>query len=166
MLGKVAVIVVLLFAVEECDDRGSTRQPEQRPPKFQEAEIESMCTVNVFAAVPHYPHQSKRTPSDMVGKAFLTCSKPIEQATIEVKIQRQIDAGRWVDHIHVPAKCGPFVMAGGTKQVCQATAPCPKDRPDTLFRTAARAEGVHEGKAAGMSEWKASNGVKVPCKQT
>lgn len=167
MVGKLFMVVALVLSLADgCEKGQGGSPPEKRPPQFEEAEIESMCSVNVFAAIPHNPHQSKNSPEFMVGKAWLTCTDSVTNAFIEVKIQRKVDAGRWIDHTAMTRKCGPFAMtAAAPKQTCQhESLPCPKNYPDSMFRTAARAEGVHEGKAAGMTPWKTSGEVRVPCK--
>jgi hypothetical protein len=103
------------------------------------------------------PHQSKRTPDDIVGKARYGCTATVESVTTTVKLQ-QMTSGKWVD-VAVPKPDTVPAPVAGKKYTIQAVLKC---RAGT-FHTASRGYGSHQGRRARSTVWDYSPAVEDPC---
>ncbi|WP_328393420.1 hypothetical protein [Nocardia sp. NBC_00416] len=101
------------------------------------------------------PHNSKGTPTDIVGKGSIKCTAAIDSLYIDVELQRKV-GGSWqrVGGGHNEAT----KPAANTKIVAQGTARCEPGE----YRTAARG-GVYGGVPSQSSAWKYSDTVVDPC---
>ncbi len=103
------------------------------------------------------PHESKRTPGDVVGKARFGCSATVDSVTAKVKLQ-ELRSGKWVDVAVAEPRTvdAPIV---GKKYTIQAVLGC----EDGTFRTASRGYGYYQGRRAQSAAWDYSPEVKDPC---
>lgn len=114
------------------------------------------CNVEPVKAM--RPHNSKGTPTDIVGKGSISCTAAIDSMYIEVELQRK-DGGSWIrvggDRREIPRP------AANTKYVAQGSTAC----RDGEYRTAARGGGVYGGVPSQSSAWEYSDTVVDPCKK-
>ncbi|WP_433598373.1 hypothetical protein ACQPXH_21710 [Nocardia sp. CA-135953] len=112
------------------------------------------CQVEAVKAM--NPHNSKGTPTDIVGKGSIKCTAAIDSLYIDVELQRK-EGGSWKrvagGHNEVTKP------AAGTKLVAQGATTC----ADGEYRTAARGGGVYGGVPSQSSAWQYSDTVVNPC---
>ncbi|WP_225731590.1 MULTISPECIES: hypothetical protein [unclassified Nocardia] len=102
------------------------------------------------------PHNSKGTPSDIVGKGTVSCNQAIDSVFIEVELQRN-EGGQWKKVSGGSNnKTGP---KANERLVAQATTLCAKGE----YRTAARGGGVYGGVPSSSKAWEYSQSVTNPC---
>ncbi|MER7452692.1 hypothetical protein ABTW96_20660 [Nocardia beijingensis] len=112
------------------------------------------CHVDAVKAM--NPHNSKGTPTDIVGKGSIKCTADIDSLYIDVELQRK-EGGSWkrVAGGHNEAT----KPTAGTKLVARGATTC----ADGEYRTAARGGGVYGGVPSQSSAWKYSDTVVNPC---
>jgi hypothetical protein len=103
------------------------------------------------------PHNSKGTPTDIVGKAQFGCDTAIDSVTAVVKIQQKV-SGTWADVSGLADRTQPAPKAN-TQYVVQAAMAC---RPGT-FRTASQGYGYYHGVRSQSTAWDYSAAVTNPC---
>lgn len=80
MVGKVAALVGVLVLLADGSCGG--RSPIQQGP------ANVSCHLDAVSVQANNPHQSKGTPTDIVGKVRATCTGSIDTLNIEAKLQR------------------------------------------------------------------------------
>jgi hypothetical protein len=113
------------------------------------------CHVEAVKAM--NPHQSKGTPTDIVGKGSITCNQTIDSLYIDVELQRK-EGGQW-RMVGTPGHNDKDHPAAGAKLVAQGATTC----ADGEYRTAARGGGVYGGVPSQSSAWEYSDTVVDPC---
>jgi hypothetical protein len=102
------------------------------------------------------PHQSKGTPTDIVGKARISCTVAADSITLVVELQRE-QSGGWTSYPAVTRLVAPVTL--GKTYTAQAFTTCIHG----TFRTAARGQGVLHGVTSGSAAWQYSQAVTDPC---
>jgi hypothetical protein len=141
ILRRALVVAVVLLSVTACGPAGSSAGTGTCKPRAEN------------------PHQSKGTPTDIVGKARITCTVAAEEVTLYVQLQEKTN-GKWqLFREGEPTTVRQVVI--GKIYTAQAEAPCQRG----TFRTAARGTGTLGGRRAGSMRWTYSQTVTDPCKR-
>jgi hypothetical protein len=104
------------------------------------------------------PHQSK-TPTDIVGKARVTCSVAADEVMLTVRLERQVGDVWVAPQGNEDLRLAPIVA--GERYTVQQAIPC---MPGT-FRTAARGRGTLDGRPSQSVAWTYSRFVTDPCEK-
>lgn len=102
------------------------------------------------------PHNSKGTPSDIVGKSRFGCDTSIDSVTNIVRIEQSVN-GRWTSVAQAERTVNR--PAAGAQYTNQAALPCRKGQ----FRTASSGYGYYHGVKSQSSAWEYSQTVTNPC---
>jgi hypothetical protein len=149
----VAIVAVVLACSDGRKGSPSVNQGEN-----------TACHVEALSITTDLPHQSRGTPTDIVGKVRVTCTGAIDSMTIEAKLQRE-DGGTWVDLPRSPNSTREVArVVADQKYTVQAEILCPADGSTHNYRTGGMGKGVMGGKPAGSATWTYSKGVSVTCK--
>lgn len=106
------------------------------------------------------PHQSKSTPTDIVGKGVIRCTVPATNVTLFVRLEKRSAGGRWLPAANPDNAKFVGTVRPGNKYTVQDTVACQAG----TFRTAARGEGTLGDRRSTSAAWTYSQVVIDPCK--